>query len=74
MNWPSSVVSMAPAMPITAEPSTNTCRWRAVTSLPIAPAAVSLSRMARIMRPQGERKAVSDSKVRTASTSRNRPA
>ena len=54
MNWPSRVTSIAPATPTTAEPSTKTCRWRRVTSLPIASAASRLSRIARIIRPQGE--------------------
>ena len=51
---------MAGAMSMAAEPRTKTCRWRPLTSLPMASAAISLSRIARIMRPQGERSAFSD--------------
>lgn len=40
---------MAPARPQTADPRMKICRWRPLTSLPIASAAVSLSRMARII-------------------------
>ena len=43
----------APASPISAEPNTKACSRRASTCLPIAAAASSLSRIARIMRPQG---------------------
>ena len=68
MNWPSSVTSIAPATPTTAEPSTKTCRWRRVTSLPIASAASRLSRIARIIRPQGECSARSASQSMTSST------
>ena len=57
---------MAPAMPTTAEPSTKTWRWRRVTSLPIASAASRLSRIARIIRPQGDRSARSASQRMTS--------
>ena len=59
---------MAPAIPQTAEPKINTCRWRFVTSLPIASAASSLSRIARIILPQGELSAFSESHIIMART------
>jgi len=74
VNWPSSVVSMAPAMPTTAEPKMNTCRWRAVMFLPIAPAEISLSRMARIMRPHGAFNAALQRIKMTINTAANNPA
>src|SRR3546814_20777889 len=45
----------APPRPIRQAPKTKASRRRKAMSLPSAAAAVSLLRMARIMRPQGER-------------------
>ena len=59
---------MAPARPTTAEPMIKICKCRAVTSLPIAEAATSLSRIARIIRPQGLFKARSDKKITASNT------
>mmetsp|Transcript_23572 Transcript_23572/g.41691 ORF Transcript_23572/g.41691 Transcript_23572/m.41691 type:complete len:341 (+) Transcript_23572:2492-3514(+) len=74
VSCPSSVVIIAPAIPQMAEPSTKTCRCRAVTSLPIASAATSLSRIARIIRPQGECSARWTRMKRPTSTTANSPA
>ena len=68
VNCPSSVVIIAPATPIIADPSTKTWRCLWETFFPIARAAVSLSLIARIIRPHGDRKAFSDSQKKKNKT------
>ena len=70
VSWPAMLVYIAPAIPTTAEPRMKTCRCRRVTSLPMAAADTSLSRMARIMRPHGLFSARSDSQITASSTAR----
>ena len=57
VNWPSKVVSIAPAIPIIAEPIIKICKCCAKIFLPIALAASSLSLMALNILPHGEFKA-----------------
>ena len=65
---------MAPARPMTAEPKMKTRKCCHVTSFPMAAAAVSLSRIARIIRPQGDFSAVSENHNNTPMTAINKSA
>ena len=67
VNCPSRVVSIAPASPIIAEPRIKISRCRAFTFFPIALAEISLSLIARIIRPHGDFSATSD-KINSVST------
>ena len=62
----------AGATPIIADPSTKTCKCLFDTSFPIALAAVSLSLIALIIRPQGENNAFCDNHKKTSKTTENR--
>ena len=71
VNCPSSVVSIAPASPTTAEPMIKISKCRALTFFPIALAETSLSLIALIILPQGDLRAISDSMKSVIKTPEN---